>query len=534
MVLLCDNEGYILETLGNTPFMTKAQQVHLSPGTNWREEFKGTNAIGTSLIEKIPVRVLGWEHFVQENHFLTCSAAPIKNMNGEIVGVLDISGEVGNTEKNNRLLEVAIMGAKMIEQNLEIYSLQRSFQFTKQGLKLVIQMLKEGVIAINSLGLITEINQSGAQMLGRKQEEIIGHLASEVFQASKGCFQNISSSLKPLLDEYGNALGAVGVLNITQSTKETKPFWVGRSDVTRQVFDRASKAAASNSVVMISGESGTGKEIIARYIHQSSPRNDGPFIALNCAALPHSLVESELFGYADGAFTGAKRGGHQGKFELANEGTIFLDEIGDMPLEVQVSLLRVLQEKEVMRIGDTKARKINVRVIAATHKDLQSLVTQGLFRLDLYYRLKVITIDVPSLRNRIDDIFDLIPFFIFKVCQSMGKPPMEIDQTIYKYLLTQNWPGNIRELENCIESMVAMAEGSVLTINDLPAEYKKQTCNLEENPLHLTLLDEQTKKAIIIALNQTKGKIAPAAKILGIGRNTLYRKMHELDINNIA
>ena len=163
---------------------------------------------------------------------------------------------------------------------------------------------------------------------------------------------------------------------------------------------------------------------------------------------------------------------------MANEGTIFLDEIGDMPLEVQVSLLRVLQEKEVMRIGDTKTRKINVRVVAATHKDLQSLVTQGLFRMDLYYRLKVITLDVPSLRNRIDDIFDLVPFFIFKACQSMGKLPMEMDEAIYKYLLAHNWPGNIRELENCIESMVAMAEGSVLTVNDLPAEYKEQSCNV--------------------------------------------------------
>lgn len=541
IVLLCDREGYILDALGDPPFMNKAQRVHLSPGANWGEEIKGTNAIGTVLKEQAPVKVLGWEHFVRENQFLNCWAAPIKNSNGESVGVLDISGEAGS--KEDRLVEILLMGARMIEQNLQVIELQENFSFCREGIKLAGELLREGFVTINSRGEIVEINQAGVKLLGYSRQEVIGRQASDVFQMTtsilvKGQGQqvalvekpefSVSSRFSQVLDDKGQAVGAVGVLQPAVQHESNKTQWVGRSELTRKVFKQAAKAAESTSTVLIQGESGTGKEVVARYIHQLSSRGCGPFVALNCAAIPATLIESELFGYADGSFTGAKRGGQPGKFEAARDGTIFFDEIGDMPQDVQASLLRVLQEKEIYRIGDTKTRKVNARVIAATNKDLKGLVDAGHFRLDLYYRLKVITIEIPSLRERINDILDLAPYFLNKICDSAGRRMPDISDAVYSRLLSYTWPGNIRELENCIESMIAMTDGSVLTEEDMPEEIRgdlpvREDCN------HL-LLEEQTKQAIIQALMRTKGKVAPAARILGIGRTTLYRKMDEFNI----
>lgn len=540
-VLLGDKKGFILEALGDGPFLTKAQKVHLSPGVNWGEEVKGTNAIGTALTENCPVTVSGWEHFVRENHFMSCWAAPIHGIQGDTVGVLDISGEAGN--RQDRILDIAILGAKMIEQNLRTYEIERQLKFFQQGAKLAIDLLREGFIAIDRLGIITNINPSGAALLGRKREEIIGRPVTEVFSTPKGWMfnhqeldlrlkdrngQEIVSRLRRISDDSGKSLGAVGTVQLAE-TQAIAPLWVGSGKNSQLVLERVQRAAATHSSILIQGESGTGKEIVARMIHELSPRKNGPFVALNCAALPSSLLESELFGYADGAFTGARRGGQPGKFELAHQGTIFLDEIGDMPLTAQVALLRVLQEKEVTRVGDTKPHKVDVRVIAATHKDLKALVDAQKFRLDLFYRLKVVTIELPPLRERLEDIRELVPHFIQKSCALLGRPYLGIDEEVYSYLYAHSWQGNVRELENCIEGMVAMANSPVLTVNDLPFELRSQP-KLEASESQ-PLLTQQTKQTIINALAQTNGKIAPAARLLGIGRNTLYRKMKEFNIS---
>src|SRR5665648_317804 len=350
-------------------------------------------------------------------------------------------------------------------------------------------------------------------------------------QLKDGAGQEFSTQLKRVQNKDGQSLGAVGTLQKTEATSPSSSplsntLWIGRSELSQRTLARASKVASTHSSVLIHGESGTGKEIIAKTIHQLSPRRDGPFVALNCASLSTSLIESELFGYVEGAFTGARRGGKPGKFELADKGTILLDEIGDMPMNVQIALLRVLQEKEVSRVGDTKSQKIDVRVLAATHKDLSELVAKEQFRLDLYYRLKVVTLELPPLRERSEDISDLVPHFIRKACESCDCPQLMIEEEVYEHLLSLDWPGNVRELENCIESMVALADGPVLTVADLPDEFQQSVSNTEPEPL----LEQKTKEAILYALTQTRGKIAPAAKLLGIGRNTLYRKIKELDI----
>lgn len=466
IVLLCDRDGYVLNAVGDPSFMTRAQKVSLAPGACWRENVKGTNAIGTSLAEKLPIKILGSNHFVAENHFLNCWAAPIYDSNGNVIGVLDISGTSSN--RNQPMLELALMGARMIEQNLRLFQLQKS---------------------------------------DRSEQDY-----EQFFRAPAPILSSRTGMLEaPILSEIGVQLP-----------------WLGRSQVTKEAFELAAKAAGSDISVLLQGESGVGKEVMARYIHQTSPRRNGPFVALNCAALPPSLVQSELFGYADGSFTGAKKGGQAGKFELANGGTIFLDEIGDMPTDLQVLLLRVLQEKEVTRIGDDKAKKLNVRVITATHQNLAERVASGMFRLDLYYRLKVVSITVPPLRERMDDIWDLAPYFINKACQSLGKPQFSISGDVYAHLFTHSWPGNIRELENCLYSMVALSKGPVLSAADLPRDFLQQlTVPASSNE---PMLSRLTKQAILQALNKTNGKIAPAARLLGIGRSTLYRKLEEFNI----
>jgi transcriptional regulator of acetoin/glycerol metabolism len=538
-ILLGDNDGYIIEAIGDAPFMSKAQKVNLNAGADWREEVRGTNAIGTALSENAPISVFGWEHFVQNNHFLACWAAPIQNCQGAPIGVLDISGEA--CPDRQKILSIVMMGANMIEKNLRLFELESQLKFYQEGFELASSLLRQGFIAIDHDGIITNINPLGAALLGRSAENIIGQLAGDIFSSPKGWMLSgqsldlrikdqsgkaISSHLTRVVNEDGKSLGAIGTVQTTEDTLCPNTLWIGHSPSTQRTLERASKVAATHSSVLIQGESGTGKEIIARTIHQLSPRSKGPFIALNCASISSALVESELFGYVEGAFTGARRGGKPGKFELANRGTIFLDEIGDMPLDIQVALLRVLQEKEVYRVGDTRALKIDVRVLAASHKDLSSLIAAEKFRLDLYYRLKVVTLELPPLRERTEDIQDLVPYFIRKACDSFGSPILGIQPEVFTYLQAHPWPGNVRELENCIESMVALADGPLLTVEDLPNEIR-QTIS---QPEHRPLLNQQTKHAILYALTQTKGKIAPAAKLLGIGRNTLYRKIKELDI----
>lgn len=537
-VLLGDKDGYIIEAISDSISMSKAQKVNLSTGASWHEQVRGTNAIGTALRENTPITVVGWEHYVQENHSLACWAAPIQNSQGMPIGVIDISGDA---RKDHRIISaIVIMGANMIEQNLRLFELGNQLKFYQEGFKLASSLLRQGLLTIDCNGYITDINPLGASLLGRRRETIIGQLAGDFFSSPKGWMlsghsldlqikeksgKEISSHLTRVVSDAGQSLGAIGTLEVAKDTQSLgNSLWIGNSQSTKQILERASKVAATHSSVLIHGESGTGKEIISKLIHKLSPRQEGPFVALNCAALPSSLVESELFGYVEGAFTGARRGGKPGKFELANKGTIFLDEIGDMPLDVQSALLRVLQEKEVTRIGDTKPLKVDVRIIAASHKDLAQQVAEGHFRLDLFYRLKVVTIEIPPLRERLEDIRDLVPNFIGKACSSSGRPLLGIHEDVYAHLLAYTWPGNVRELENCIEGMVALADGPLLTVADLPDEL------LHTSVLPEPLLNQQTKQTILYALNQTKGKIAPAAKLLGIGRNTLYRKIKELDI----
>lgn len=310
---------------------------------------------------------------------------------------------------------------------------------------------------------------------------------------------------------------------------------IGSSPSMKIVFERMSRIVKTDSTVLITGESGTGKELVARALHFNGPRKQKAFIAVNCSAIPETLMESELFGHVRGSFTGAVKD-KAGKFEAANHGTIFLDEIGTMPLHLQTKLLRVLQEQELQRVGSNSSVKLDVRVISATNLDLEQQVRQGLFRDDLFYRLNVIPLHLPPLRDRKQDIRALVGAFLEKYCRLMGRPLLTISRKALEALEQHSWPGNVRELENLVERLVALTEGEVIRLEDLPAGMCGESALPGELSLELTgngidmvdTIARIERKLIGQALELSGGVKAQAAQLLGINRTTLVEKMKRL------
>ncbi len=318
------------------------------------------------------------------------------------------------------------------------------------------------------------------------------------------------------------------------SSSESDPIWgsiIGESDAMDQVFQIVKRVADTSATVLISGESGTGKEVIAKALHRASSRASKPFVSINCAAIPETLLESELFGYEKGAFTGAIST-KQGKFEIADNGVLFLDEIGEMSLNLQVKLLRILQEQEFQRVGGNRDIRVDVRVIAATNKVLRDQVETGLFRSDLYFRLNVVHVTMPPLRERIKDIPLLITYFLKKFSERLGRNILEITPETMAALCSYSWPGNVRELENAMEYAILMSRGHFITIEDLPNQVRSAKASslsldlsLEQNAGLMDALDAMEEKMIKDALRKAGNIQAQAAKILGISRSNLQYKM---------
>lgn len=433
------------------------------------------------------------------------------------------------------------------------------------------------VILLQKDTRIVMINRIFADFLGYRKEEIIGKPVLEVDKMSrfpnvietktaeiawKHTFENGRTAIVhriPVLDDNNELLFGFGLLlfqdmaefhrlvrenrKLEEELKQAKQqlralhgakyTWgnvAGKSKPILDTVQLAKKAAKTNSTVLLLGESGTGKELFSHSIHNESNRARGPFVKINCAAIPADLLESELFGYEGGSFSGANRKGKLGKFELANEGTIFLDEIGEMPLDMQVKLLRVLQEKEVDPVGSTISKPINVRVIAATNQDLFALVEQGKFREDLYYRINVLTILIPSLRERgRDDLYELSSRLLLTISDRLDKTILQLSEEAFQTIAGYHWPGNVRELENALERGAILAEGHVIGLDDLPSHVK--TVKHVENGTHLKeRLALQEKKWIVEALKEAEGNKQLAAKQLGVSRTTLYEKMEKLSI----
>lgn len=445
-----------------------------------------------------------------------------------------------------------LVAAKVIEKE----GLDR-LVFLKKQLETVLNFITEGIIAIDESARIININYAAEKMLRVKANDVTGFHISEVFPGTpipevllsgigfidrelsiwhNGKHHHYLINAKPMLVD-GMAQGVVASFRPADNAKFVTNVIMpkisfddilGGSEVLQSVKNEARKAAETSSTVLISGESGTGKEVFARAIHAESARGDKPFIAINCAAIPETLLEAELFGYEEGSFTGAKKGGKPGKFQLAHKGTLFLDEIGDMPLSLQAKMLRVLQDKSIDRIGSIRTFPVDVRIIAATNHDLEAAVKEGRFREDLFYRLNVFPLVLPPLRQRKEDITDLSSYFLQRLINEYNKSIMGLSQQAMAALLNYNWPGNIRELENAMECAVIKAAGPLIDVLDLPAKFGRGDGAIT-NQVYLNGEEEKIRSALQLFGNNVEGKKAVAAS-LGISIATLYRKIKKYQL----
>ena len=480
----------------------------------------------------------------------------------------------------NVLFSIANTLSEKAYQTLVLKERNRELVLAYDHLNNILQTMSDGVITFDEGGIVIRVNPSSEQILGIKDQDLIdnsvknvlgdkahfidkllSHQESfteeEVMVDTKDGFFRCLASGKPIKDDQGVLKGGLILLRpIERVQKLVHRFSgaqatfrfrdiIGESAGIREAIRMASLAASSMSTVLLQGESGTGKELFAQAIHNRSPRRKGPFVAVNCGAIPRELIASELFGYEGGAFTGAKRGGRPGKFELASGGTLFLDEIGEMPLEQQVALLRVLQERRLTRLGGDKVIPVDVRVICATNKNLLGEVEKGNFRRDLYYRVNVITINIPPLRERPEDIPILFKHFLERISREWGKSFDGVDPEVVEHLKRYRWPGNVRELQNVVERMVSIAEGSRITAEYLPEEiyrpWHSESCEAssfvqvarieEEREKRKRMQAERERRRILELLSKHGGNISRVARELGVSRNTIYRKMKIYNIN---
>jgi sigma-54 dependent transcriptional regulator, acetoin dehydrogenase operon transcriptional activator AcoR len=566
-IVLSDETGYLLDAIGDVDIMSRTQAVQLCPGGNWSEPLKGTNAIGTAIFERKPVQVFAAEHYCQANHFLVCSAAPIFSAEGRMAGVLDLSGDYHASNAHTLGMVAAAAGA--IENQLRLQYVTEKLCTAYRYSNILLNNMSDGLLSVDHRGIITELNLKGASIFGVDPKLVKGRHVTQLANCQIPMLQllndgtgyedreidcnragkKIRSSASLLRDENGSIIGAVAIFRELDRSKaaprqhalsgnrSTFDDIVGQSASMIELKRQAKLAAGSSSTILLEGESGTGKELVAQAIHHEGQRCEGPFIAVNCAALPESLIESELFGYEEGSFTGARKGGQRGKFEMADGGTLFLDEIGDMPLSAQIKLLRVIQERKLARIGSSVEHPIDIRIIAATLRNLKAEVKAGRFRQDLYYRLNVLSLRIPPLRERREDIAALALHLVEKISQRLKIKPKQFDDGVLEMLQLYSWPGNVRELENVIERAINLADEDALlraeyfNLGELKRELAESSAADEMliRPLH-----EIEKEMICKAVAFHKGKIHKAAISLGISRNTLYRKMKEYEIGHSA
>jgi len=559
MVLLTDANGLIMHSLGDDDFLEKANRVALSPGVAWSEESKGTNAIGTAIAEEKPIIVHANEHYLRANHFLTCSAAPILDCQGKVIGVLDVSGDQRSYHKHTMAL--VRMSAQMIENQLFLATFEDAIIMHFHPRPEFIGTLMEGIAAFTPGGRFLSANRVGLFQLGLSLVSLQSHTFSSLFglpvsavfdhyrTATPGllnlCLHNgIRVFSRAQLSRANNAFQHVANSNQEKPEKKEVPQISAKPSCLRYlntgdpqvaaVIDKVKKVLGRDIPILVVGETGTGKELLAQAIHNDSPRAKGPFVAVNCASIPESLIESELFGYADGAFTGARKKGSVGKILQANGGTLFLDEIGDMPLNMQSRLLRVLQERLVTPLGSTQSIAVNVELICATNCNLRAMIAKGEFREDLYYRINGLVVKLPPLRERTD-----IEPVIEKI---LAAEPSDVHHTVSPEIMRlfkkHRWPGNFRQLSNLLRTaMVIAGDEEVIQREHLPEDFlddieaagielieKQDPVNIDDRPgVRYGNIEEMKISAIQKALDANGGNVSAAAKMLGVSRNTIYR-----------
>ncbi|MDD4779316.1 MAG: sigma 54-interacting transcriptional regulator [Tissierellia bacterium] len=551
-----DKDGIVLTIIGDEDIIDAQAETGIKVGTDMSEESVGTNAIGTALYENCSLQLSGKEHYINIYQRWTCSAAVIHDDSGNIIGCLNLTGK--SYSKHLHTLGLVVAAVKSIENQLKVLKTQYELYNAYKYLNKVMDSINSGIFAADTNGVIKAINKSLCKMLCVEEEKIINNSSEIILKNWKHILEELKEensyeskeivltinekrkryhlSVYPINDNKDNIVGMVAIFNdmkdvynlVNKYTGMTATYTfddiIGKSASTKNLKRQAKNISDSPSTVLIQGESGTGKELIAQAIHNNSNRRNNNFVAINCGAIPKNLIESELFGYEEGAFTGAKKGVHYGKFELASGGTLFLDEIGEMPLDMQVSLLRVLQEGCVSRLGSNKCIYVDVRIIAATNKKLKDEIKKGNFREDLYYRLNVIPIHIAPLRERKDDIELLINYFLKEKVIKLGKPMPIISKDLYNKLINYSWPGNIREMENCIENIVNLNGNTTFNFENNSIDNN----NTKAFDYSMCSLKEIEENAIISCVEKCNGNITKASKILGINRSTIYYKINNM------
>ena len=557
-VLLTDHEGVVLDFLGDPSFTETAAECGVRAGAVWSERHQGTNGMGTCAIEQRPILVHHNEHFLSRNVGLTCSAAPIFDHEGGLLAVLDASSFSHMAQQHTLVL--VNMSAQMIENRAFLCRFSDHYALRFHSRPEFIGTLWEGALALDEDGTIVAANRSALFQFGYKRPaDIAGRQLNDIFntgmaaligQKAQGWLNPVPlyearqgnrffGLMRPPERKHAVALATVRRASATAATRGSSRI-VGLDAL--QFGDRtmeynvhcAQRVMDRDIPILLSGETGTGKEVFAQAIHFAQSGAERPFVAVNCASIPETLIESELFGYKSGAFTGASREGRRGKILQANGGTLFLDEIGDMPIMLQARLLRVLEEREVVPLGGETPFKVDIRLISASHRDLKAMVAEGRFREDLYYRLQGITLTLPPLRER-QDRRALIQHVLAIECGD--KEEAVLSEGALQQLESYAWPGNIRQLRNVLRTALAMREGREITIYDLPEEIGRTTASgvvapredAQTNPLSSLELAE--RDAILQNLEKCRWNVTLAARQLNISRNTLYRKMKSLDIS---
>jgi len=554
-IMLTDRDGVILSYVGDPGFAATARRCGFREGVVWSEQELGTNGMGTCLTTQRPIVIHRAEHFLAQNIQLTCSAAPIFDMRGQLLAALDISGASATAQTHT--LALVDMAAQNVENRALLGACRDYYVLRFHRCAEFVSTPGEGVIAFDELGTIKGANRSALELLRfRDHEALCGQRVERVFETSLASLLQLAArhrfrpeplpsplarrpwfamlqapveSQRRAIPAAGTAGTAPGVARPPESDPlqclhSSDPVMQQSVEVLRRVIDR-------DISVLLLGETGTGKGYCARAIHAASRRAEKPFLSVNCGAIPEPLIESELFGHKPGAFTGAARDGSMGRILQANGGTLFLDEIGDMPLPLQARLLNVIEDREVLPLGGTKAIPVDVRIISATQHDPVELIAKGQFRDDLYYRLNGITVRIPPVRQRAD-----IPDLIRKLVGTEAGPEnsVDIDVALLERLARYSWPGNVRQLRNVVRTMLALRSGNRLTLADFNDSWLTGATRPEEpvesgKPPEADLenvLDSAECDALRRTLEAFHWNISAAASRLHLSRRTLYRKMH--------
>ncbi|WP_423797919.1 sigma-54-dependent Fis family transcriptional regulator [Neobacillus sp. SAB-20_R2A] len=551
LIAFANRDGIVLDLCGDSEIAMNAASINFTVGVNMKEESIGTNAIGTALAIEKPIQVIGAEHYCSVWHSAHCSSAPIIDpFTNELIGVITLIGYIRTA--NPHSLGLVKTAADTIVKLIEQQGIIKEKYMMSNYFSAALDSISDGILIVNRFGDIIQANKIASHLLKiplldavKCRLSDIEHLQpfskylSETIDGNEVIFQDelcIPHDQKHKLiftmrriDDGKEHIGCIIILKkkVNKETNKLKAKYffsslIGEAPLFKQAIKLAEKAASTDKSILITGESGTGKELFAQAIHNESMRQNEPFLAINCAAIPKDLIASELFGYVEGAFTNAAKGGRKGKFEAANGGTIFLDEIGDMPLELQAHLLRVLEEKEITPVGSHVSKPIDVRIIAATNKDLVELVKENKFRLDLFYRLNVIYIQIPPLKKRKQDIELFIRHFL---------PSKEISNDVLKYFFEYDWPGNLREFKNVMEQIEIFCDEMMVTEEYIPA-YVRTAIQSEKEELNLyQSLANETRKDTLISTLKNSGSVSQAATKLGVSASTLYRWASEYQIN---